>query len=94
MGKQKPLITIEELTSDEELRKIEKMLDHRLEKAFSKMGPKIYAEYKAARRADYKRKNNDKSWLHDHWKDNWKKYFKLGEQKNRELKFKKDLRLK
>ena len=94
MREKKPSITIEDLTSDERLREIEKTLDDHLEKVFSELGPEIYTEYEAARRADYERKNNDKSWLLDHWKDNSKKYFKMGRQKNRELRFKKHLTVK
>ena len=88
----KPTITIEELTSDEQLIKIEKILDDHLEKVFSKSNPKTYAEFKTAMHADYERKDHDLSWLLDHGKANWKKYFKLGEQNNRELRFKKHLR--
>ncbi len=77
MRERKPCLTIEELTSDEALRQIEKRLDDHLERLFRGSDPKTYAEFKAAMRADYKGKNNDKLWLLDYWKENWRKYFKM-----------------
>ena len=81
MRERKPCLTIEELTSDEALRQIEKRLDDHLERSFRGSDPKTYAEFKAAMRADYKSKNNDKLWLLDYWKENWRKYFKMQSKK-------------
>ena len=88
MREKQPTITIEELVTDEELRKTEKILDDHLERLFRDSDPKTYTRYKAFMRYCDEGKCTDKSWLIDHWKANWKKYSKQGEQKNRELRLK------
>jgi len=91
MEKEKPYITVEELTSDEKLREINKWLDSKLEEVFRGSDPRTYAQFRAFMRRCSEGKASDKSWLFDYHKNNFKQFFKKGQHKKRELDFKKHL---
>ena len=91
MNRERPLINIEELTSEKGLREINKWLDEKLEEVFRGADSKTYAQFRAFMRRCAEGKGSDKSWLLDYHKKHFREFFKRGQEIRKEGELKKRL---